>query len=306
MYKSKEQLFRSIFSPPTLKSLSRIHRPVPSKWDDGGNPQRQRHLVAAARGPLPSEWRWARRAAWVEHLWVAHKCGLLDADTVARLQGTDDEKFRGVMAECFVAWFFADRRKAKVVAKPEKVTERNVDLSIKRDDLEVFAEVKAPYVPKFSPMIAGDDRMVLRRAVGKAATQMKKGRANVVVLVPTLRTPVFMDREQLESVFVSLGDGRAPPPPKNSFRQNGKLAKLLPGPDETLVTHLTRVSAVMTLELSRDNHSLQPRATVIHNPFAEVPIPRGFFGRVPQLVKLKDGNLRWTDSRRNKSDPQFR
>jgi arginine deiminase len=65
--------------------------------------------------------------------------------------------------------------------------------------------------------------------------------------------------------------------------------------DAAFRTDLTRVSAVMTIEQRRSEETrLVPSVVVIHNPFASRPLPRSFFGRVPQLVFAK-GVMRWTD-----------
>jgi hypothetical protein len=51
----------------------------------------------------------------------------------------------------------------------------------------------------------------------------------------------------------------------------------------------------MTIEQRRiEETRLVPSVVVIHNPFASHPLPRSFFGRVPQWI-AKRGFMRWSD-----------
>ncbi len=117
--------------------------------------------------------------------------------------------------------------------------------------------------------------MILRSSVETAGTQFKKNRCNVIVLAPTLRIEVSSSRDQLVkailgeqalSVSVSLDDTPAPRPQLHIFLDNEHAA--------TVADH---------------------RVVVVHSPFAEVPLPRSVFSGFPQLVRLDDGNMAWTD-----------
>jgi hypothetical protein len=224
----------------------------------------------------------------------------------ARLIGDDDNGFRSAMAECCTAWYFVHRRRAKVAPNTASKATKNFDLVIRRGNLTVHAEVKAPYVPLLNNFGSGDDARVLQKCVEDAGTQFRKGQANVVVLVPLLRTPISLDRGQLLKatigepalqIFVSL-DGSKPPPPAPTFLQRGKLAKLWPAGGGAFRTDLTRVSAVMAIEKRRVESARGPRlvpvVVVIHNPFAAYPLAPTFFGEVPQWI-AQDGTMHWSD-----------
>ncbi len=296
-----------MFTTDVLDRLARLSRPEPSKWDSNGNPTRERHLVLGVTRQDPCGWRSAHRRAWASYLRVAAACGLLDTPGVpSRLLGNDDDGFRGAMAECCTAWFFARRRRAKVTRNPASKTTKNFDLVVERDGLVVHAEVKAPYVPQLNRSWSNDDSKVLRKCVEGAGSQFTKGQANIVVLVPLLPMPVWMARHHLLkatigepalNVFVSKDDSK-PPPPEPTFLQRGKLAKLWPADGGAFRTDLTRVSAVMTIEQRRVDGArgarLTPVVVVIHNPFAAKPLNPTFFGRVPQWV-LRDGTMCWSD-----------
>lgn len=297
---------RELFTPDVLDRLANKSRPAPSKWDTEGECIRRRDLVLRTIGrPSSSPSRIALQRAWASYLRVADACGLLAIpDVRSRLVGSDDEGFRSVMAECCAAWYFARRRRARVIPNPASKATKNFDLVIERDGLTVHAEVKAPYVPRLNKGWAGDDSEVLSTAVKKAGEQFKRGHSNLVVLVPSLRTPISDERGQLLKaligkqvleVFVSL-DGSKAPPPKPVFLQNGKLAKRWPDGEGAFRSHLTRVSAVMSIEHRREGARLVPAVVVVHNPFATSPLPREFFGKVPQWL-VDGGTMRWSDRR---------
>jgi hypothetical protein len=305
MIRRKDPL-RHLFGPDVLARLAKVRRPQPSPHDHAGIPVRNRHLVIAATGPEPSPSRWAHQQAWVAYLKVADSCGLLNApDVVSRLTGDDDDGFRSAMAECCAAWYFARKRRARVSPNPASKASKNFDLVVERGVLKLHAEVKAPYVPLVNSSWAGDDASMLRRCVETAGEQFTKGQPNLVVLVPLLRTPVSMHRDQLLKATIGEHALAVPLPPRDGskrrkpepiFLQRGKLAKLWPAKgDAAFRTDLTRVSAVMTIEQRRvEETRLVPSVVVIHNPFASHPLPRSFFGRVPQLI-VEGGFMRWSD-----------
>ena len=293
-----------VFSADVLAKLAQVRRPIPSRWDSGGRRVRDRHVILGTTGPEPAASNWAFCRAWNSYLSASQKCGLLDdQELLSRLRGEDDDGFRGAMAECLTAFYFRVRLRAEVTSKPEGTNTKNVDLLVVRGGLGVYAEVKAPYVPLLNSHGSGDDAKALLQAIEKAGTQMKKGRANLVVLVPSLRTSVRSHRGQLLkatigehaiSFFVSL-DGSPPPKPQPTFLQKGKLAKLWRTTGGAFQTDLSRISAVMTIEEIRPHeHRLGHSIVVVHNPFAKVPIPREFFGRVPQWL-IREGKMGWSD-----------
>ena len=301
----RHDILSRLFDGSVLGRLASLSRPPASKWDTGGSPVRERHLVIQAS--QPSTWRWAHRHAWASYLRAAKGAGLLDdPEMLPRLLGDDDDGFRSAMSECCTAWYLAHHRRARVRPNPATKKTKNFDLVVERRGVTAHVEVKAPYVPLLSSNWSGDDAKVLRRCVEDSGVQFGKGNPNVVVLVPLLRTPVSLARGQLLkatigepaiNVFVSL-DGSKPPPPEQTFLQRGKLAKLWPDQGGAHRTDLTRVSAVMSIEQRRteDRYGsrLQPVVVVVHNPFAANPLPPAFFGRVPQWI-TKNGTMRWSD-----------
>jgi hypothetical protein len=168
-----------------------------SLWDDGGVPVRRRHEVVRCLSPSPWQSGWALKRAWEAYLEAAKDCGLLaDAELVENLIGTDDESFRGALAECNAAWFLRQLG-LTVMPKPEPKNGRNVDFAVERGALTFYVEVKAPYVPQLTNYGSGDDSKILRGRVEAAGVQFKKGRCNVLFLVPVLRTSIYSFREQL-------------------------------------------------------------------------------------------------------------
>lgn len=303
-------LLDRLFSDEVLDRLSRVRRPEASPYDVASLPIRRRHEVARATAPVPWRAGWAFKKAWAAYLSAAESSGLLVDDEVrACLAGEDDDLFRGAMAECLAAWFLVGLG-FSVSAKPDGKNEKNSDLVARRDGAAIFVEVKAPHVPRRSNIWGGHDAPALRKVVEAAGSQLKKGRCNVVLIAPLLRIEVFANREQLVEavigqqvlrVVVPLEPEVEAPPPNPTFRQNGKLARLHVKEDGTTVTDLTRVSAVVCVEevietAADEEPVVGHRATIVHNPFAEVPLDSNVFGAHPQLVKRENGNMEWTDS----------
>jgi hypothetical protein len=149
----------------------------------------------------------------------------------------------------------------------------------------------------------------VRACVEAAGTQFKKGRCNIVPLVPVLRSEVFLNRDQLVkavigehalSVYVSLDPACTPPPAEPTFLQTGKLARLRPQRDGGVRTDFTRISAVVSIEpilVDNNDGECEVRHEVVatHNPFAEVPLANDLLAAFPQLVRLPDGNMAWSD-----------
>lgn len=298
-----------LFPASVRRRLASIGRPRPSKWDDAGIPVRQRHLIVAPVGPKTLPYRAARRRAWALYLAAAEAAGLLDVETRSRLTGDDDENFRASMAECLTAWFFAQPLRHAIRARPEATTAKNVDFEITNSaGTAVRVEVKAPYVPLTSDSWAGDDAPIIRGLLKDAGRQFKKAHPNLLVVVPLFRNPVYLARSQaIEaligqwawSVPIMLDPDDEPQETTTVFLQNGKLAKRWPAPDGGVRTDLTRVSAVMTIEERMvddpaGNLRIDHAVSVVHNPFAALPIAREFFGDLPQLVRV-DGRMSWTD-----------
>jgi hypothetical protein len=303
-----KQLLAGLFPQSVRERLAAVKRPPASEWDSAGIPVRERHRIVAPLGPRSLPYRGAYRRVWARYLAAAEAAGLLNAEIRSRLTGDDDENFRGAMAECLTAWFFAQRLNHEVRSRPEGTATKNVDFEITAPGgISVRAEVKSPYVPLTSDFWAGNDAGVIRRCLEDAGRQFKKTHANLLVVVPLLRNPVYLARSQLVEALIGQWAWSVPiiiepsddrHETETIFLQNGKLAKRWPTPTGGVTTDLTRVSAAMTIEekLIDDNGDLRVdhAVSVVHNPFAARPIASIHFGHLPQLV-LVAGRMTWTD-----------
>lgn len=297
-----------IFTSDVIAALSALRREDVAI--NGRDVARRGRILASKDPSAPSGMR-ALRAAWVQYLAAAGSVGLLDdADVRARLSGADDDGFRSALAECATAWFLVQHGFA-VQPRPEPSSARGVDLLARAGDLDIYVEVKSPYVPRPNHSWAGDDSDVLLRCIKDAGRgQFKKDRANLLVVVPALRVEIYNDRSQLLkaaigedalAIPISLDDTPAPPS-YPTFLQTGKLARPRRATDGAFSTDLTRVSAILSLEhrfrhVSDDETEVLHSSVVVHNPFATVPIPPAILGDHPQWVH-GDGKMWWSDGYR--------
>jgi hypothetical protein len=288
-----------LYTPEVLTRLAGVQRPASPREDAAADSVRQRHIIFSGEALAGHAMR-ARRAAWWSYLEHAAAVGLLDEDDLRqRLVDVDDENFRGALAECLVSWFFSTRLGVEL-RRHGGDGGRHADFE-GPDDLHV--EGKAPYVPVPGKAWSGDDTAVLRHCIQNAGGQFKKNMVNVMVVVPLLRTPVWMQPDQL--VKATIGewamvvpvshDPASPAAPRTMrFLQRGKLAQLHEGGTRT---HLTRVSAVACIEeetmLGKDGVVLHHYVHVVHNPFAAKPLPPAMFGDRRQLVVSSPGEMTW-------------
>lgn len=298
-----------IFNASVLARLERIRRAPGPRFDSAGDRFRRRHeALAAVSATTASFWR-ALRSAWAEYLDAADACGLLkDTELVSALTGDDDDAFRAALAECTTAWYLTAVVGLNLLPKPDGKTRKNIDFRATGPGLEFDVEVKAPHVPIMNQVFCGSDAEAIVASIKKAGAQFQKGHPNLLVLVPNLRTPINMDRDQLVnaaigdwaiSVPISLELETDQRPSEMVFVQNGKLARLFSKPDGTTSTDHTRISAVMSIEeimFPADDWSvkLEHRVFVVHNPFAATPLHPSVLGDVPQLVP-GEGGMHWTD-----------
>ena len=303
-----------LFTPEVVARLGQVRRPPTSRWDEAGRLIRQRHTIlgpeATPRTPRQIAWR----ETWARYLDAADACGLLAAtDLGARLVDTDDDNFRGALAECLAAWFLTNMLGITVEPNPDDHQRRNADLRARIGGLRLLVEVKAPFVPVTNSVFSGDDPADIVRCIKAAGRQFQKGCANLLVLVPTLRTPLSMDRGQLVGaaighegrVFsVSLVPDVDPPPPEPFFLQDGKLAKRYPCKTGGFTSDFTRVGAVMSIEEQlvpgEDQLRVDHVALVVHNPFAAVPIRPATFGSMAQFV-FDGPAMHWRETDRSRA-----
>jgi len=297
-----------LFTSDVIDRLARIRRASDSPFDKAGAVFRNRHTFLSGSAAAAGSGARAMRRAWASYVDAADDYGLLDdPEFVAALVGDDDDAFRGALAECCVASFLSSLPALRVRARPEAKSGKNVDMRVMGGGIEFDVEVKAPFVPRTSNHWRGTDTKAILASIKDAGTQFKRNRKNLLVLVPTFRTPVHHHRGQLVeavlgqraiSVHVSL-DGSDPPPPEPTFVQNGKLARLRRTQGGDVSTDFTRIGAIMSIEqryrdLEDDEVEVRQAVVVVHNPFATQPINASVFRDVPQLVR--DGHvMRWTD-----------
>jgi hypothetical protein len=287
-----------VYTAEVLGALAAIERPLAHPADHQSEPIRQRHIVFSGetvRGLAFS----ALREAWWAYIEHADAVGLLDHDLLRRLTNTDDEAFRGALTECRTSWFFAKKLGIRLY--------RHVGGGGDFDDGgQLRVEVKAPYVPLLSNAWSGDDSDVLAKCIKKAGEQFDEGMMNVLIICPLLRTPVWMQRDQLVkaslgewaiSVPVSL-DGSEPGEARPVFRQNGKLARMFPTEEGEFSPDHRRVSAVATIEEAArpgaDGLVIHNLSHLVHNPFARVRLPETTFAGHPQFV-LRDDGMSWME-----------
>ena len=158
--------------------------------------------------------------------------------------------------------------------------------------------MKAPYRAITEKFFWGDDSDLLEGALIEANRQFAKGRRNLLVVHPRLRLSIFAQfrRTPIERAFIgedviripltATGDpaGQA----YSEFTQKGRLLKLWPKP------RYTRISAALFIDEYEESGEVRPRALVIYNPNAEMPLPRQMWQGIPEF--FLDGNRwRWSD-----------
>lgn len=301
--------------------------------------------VLTAHGPPPGDPDAARllkrqrskRATLEAYVDTAELCDLLDANMVERLRSIDEANFRSALAECVAAYVFVALLGHQVAPRTGGGRAgKQLEFAVTAPPDELIVEVKAPAVelPDGDVRIwAGDDAPVLEKAVHDAAKQFGRGTRNLLVIVPTLRTSVWDNRDQLVKaligehvmhVHVPLDDaheGFTEPgfEPRGRLVRPGKMAS-----DGSRQPAHTRVSAVMVIECALAERAVREasvfddplerffasalhrydqdnafwpeyRVTVVHNPYAEHPISPRTLGRARQLVTCGDGTMAWTD-----------
>jgi hypothetical protein len=166
------------------------------------------------------------------------------------------------MAECMACWFLAGRMRLGVIGLAEGRGSKLLDMRAVLPDGEAGVEVKAPFrePPVGSMTWLGDDRDKIAQCLLAAEKQFNNDGANILVIAPTLRIPVFAERRVLiravygESVIVSavnVKEGRLENQ-RLAFDPHGKfLLRTRPGgkplkPDGLPANR--RVSAILCIE----------------------------------------------------------
>jgi hypothetical protein len=297
-----------VFTPEVVDRLASVRNP--------SDTLRMRVETLTACGPACStdprvihnvRWLRAQRAAWEAYVSAAFACGLMEGergvDLRQRLTDTDDDNFRGAMAECMTCWFLGGKLRLHVqptaVGRPGKAP----DFSIVTDREAIPVEVKAPYVPMPQATVwCGDNADVLARTLDQANQQFAVGHANVLVIVTNSDNPLFGGRDELIKAFfgedtyqITYNRQTGETVDERSvFSPRGKFLKLW----GNSTPRFTRTAAVVRLrEASRTERGqswIEPEWVVLHNPFCPNPVRPNLWGDRPQLVV--DGDvMRWTD-----------
>lgn len=165
----------------------------------------------------------------------------------------------------------------------------------------------------------GDDSGLLQTALDGANKQFRVGQRNLLVIVPTLRESVFSHRRLLTRAF--LGDlaieipidierGGPAGPDRLVTIPKGRFVNKIKGGREP---GFTRVSAVLCIEeeyvdpywdrLAGISPTglppawIEPRAVIMHNPHAAIPLSRTAWSSMPQFLEERDEKWAWTDGR---------
>lgn len=260
----------------------------------------------------------AQRAAWEVYIEAAFACGLLSgargADVSSRLTGLDDDGFRSAMAECMLCWFLAARLRLPVDGVAAGRNSKELDMKVLLRQGVVGVEVKAPLRerPPSGQAWYGDDADKIQECLRASEQQFGKNQANILVIVPQLRIPMYLHRAALvratygESVIVfdmNKGEGRLINR-RVKFSPRGKfLNRVRPGGKPLKrdgFPAYRRVSAIVSIE-EHDHYTasgivITHKALVLHNPFAYSTAPETMWAEFPQLVR-RGNHMEWTDGR---------
>lgn len=257
--------------------------------------------------PLNRELR-AFKTALEAYLTAAFAIGLFEGadgiDLRARLTGHDDDNYLSAISECFAAWYLAGRRRLNLKPRPAGNRQSRLEFLIQHPDGNINVEVKAPHRPIVAAPAAaafwwGDDSDLLEGAIKQAQRQFAKGQRNLLVVHPRLRLSIFpkFHRTPIERAFIgeevitiplNPATGGPAGPDYLAFKQNGQLLKRWPEP------RYTRVSAALFLTEHEKDGQVQPRALIIHNPNAEMPLPRDMWVEIPEFF-IDGDRWRWSD-----------
>ena len=287
-----------VFTPAVIAKLQAIRSP--------SEQLRCRLAILGAGGLNPSSLNNELRAfksAWETYLTAAYAIGLFDGahgtDLRARLTDIDDNNHLAAISECFAAWYLAGRRRLSLRSRPLGNQRSCLEFLIEHPDGNINVEVKAPHRQITNEFFWGDDSDLLEAALQQANKQFTKGQRNLLVIHPRLRLSVFpeLQRRPIERAFIGeeiiripidMTTGGPAGPEQMAFSQNGRLLKRWPE------ARYTRVSAALFLTEYAEGAEVKPRALILHNPNAELPLPRDIWAGIPEF--FLDGNRwRWSD-----------
>ena len=290
-YTRRAQTMTLIKPPPDPLRVA-IPPNIRDKWRRNPTPELIRRLeFLCACGPKPSDalerarlmhYR-AVRAAWETYVYCAFACEFFDGDRgkelLARLRSRKPENLRSAMAECLACWFLAGRLALPVEGDAPGRGKKKLDMRTVIDDQSVGVEVKAPYseLPPEGQPWCGHDGDLLAQCLDRANRQFANDTANILILVPELKTPVSTLRVQLGSALygeekitcpIDTRTGGPAGPVTTKFFPEGMLLRRRQ-PDGKLVKRdgtpgFTRVSAVIVIEEQMKEKYPHPITTLGH------------------------------------------
>lgn len=248
----------------------------------------------------------AFKAAWDTYIHAAYVCGLFSgksgSDLIGRLTDTDNDNFQGAIAECLACWLFAGKFKMPVNPRPKGNADHELEFIATSDTGELHVEVKSPYRSFSRDLWSGDDSDKIEGCLESANKQFRKDSKNVLVLVPSLRLPLYGARGSLiralygEEKFVMQFDpqkGEAIGPTTLEFFPEGHFLKFRKDEGKP---RFTRTSLVLSVEEKyNERYSfVDHNILILHNPCALQPCEDLRLGDFPEFKRHGD-YLRWSD-----------
>jgi hypothetical protein len=188
---------------------------------------------------------------------------------------------------------------------PREKKRNPLEFAVKLPGGNIKVEVKAPHQEIKETFWWGNDSASLQEVLKKANDQFNPDDRNLLVIVPTLRVPVFHFRTQIEQAFIGeeviqipidIRTGGPAGPDRLVFKESGLLAKKWKSKDErTLLPRFTRVGAILSLEEWNSDEEVIPKALIVHNPNAKMPLPKSLWEGIPEFYCDKLRGWRWSD-----------
>jgi len=249
------------------------------------------------------------KAAWEAYLDTAFGIGLFDdphgLDLRSRLTSSQDDDFRSAMAEYMAAWYLAGKLRLTLQPRPPGRRNRVLEFRVTNTEIAINVEVKAPHREITNDFWWGNDSDLFQQALETANKQFPDDVANLLVLAPQIRIPVYSQRTQLIRAFlgelvisipIDTRSGGPAGPERNVFKPSGHFVKKHGATLSKVdgIPRFTRVSAVLSIEETAGAYSIEHQTFLLHNPYAKMPISEKPWEVMPQLV-LRDGKILWTD-----------
>lgn len=305
----------SIFTSDVIKRLQRrLSQPFQDDNDRHRLLIRLNILTAAGEiSPYLSYWRqrsiraWkAYRAAWDTYLFAAYACGLFSeksgTDLINRLTDTNNDNFQGALAECLACWLFAGKFRMPLIPRPKGSKNHELEFVLDSKLGKLHVEVKAPYRAPPTDSWSGDDSDKIMNCLETANKQFRKDNRNILVLVPSLRLPLYNERGSLirafygEERFVMSFDpkkAQAIGPATIEFFPKGRFLQFHKSKGKPM---FTRTSLVVSVEeIFNETYSfVDHKILILHNPHAIKTCEGLYLGNFPEF-KREENYMKWSD-----------